>query len=581
VIELQYNQLAKDVQRICKETTDLMYSSRDSLVEEHAVKLEEFLHNLENDVKLTISFVGQYNAGKSTMIAGLTNASYCGRSYENHDGNEKLVETYQVGEKRIQIGAQIMTDRPTRYEYKDAIIIDTPGVHAGRSNHDQLTLDQISQSDLLVFAVPNELFNEPGGKLFQSLVQDKQRIGQVVLAVNKMSRESGSVENLKDSIQRVIEPYQLSDFYTCFIDAASYLESLQEDDPEEKVYLMGISNFFSLVESISALVLNNQFTSRLLTPLHRTNDLLDQCLVSVGADDPLSKDLAELLYRKGNILRQSLTGLRDANKSQLDSLKSEIILLGNGIADKLDGNHRQEVIEIEINKCEVEIERLISQCMQNIEETIQNKIKEIESSLGELKESTLGQHVMNRLMQLELDTPGISRGIPGEDQNSPVLELLKKDGPNMIKQFGNFAANVPKETVYKTVKLFGGKFKPWGATKATKLVNKLGGVLIGVSAVLVVIFAVAEDEKEKKYERQLRSARVDMREEFRRIACEIVGEFGKNLKEVEKLFIDDLDDVNQKQDELRSNKNAKAEIVQNLQSQYKKINRLILDISRV
>lgn len=117
---------------------------------------------------------------------------------------------------------------------QDVVLLDTPGIYAGKTDHDEITLDRISKSDLLVFVIPNELFNPQGGAFFSKVANEMQRVGQILLVINKMSRESGSKEELSKNILQVIQPYHLNDFYTCFIDADSYLKARNETDKEEK-----------------------------------------------------------------------------------------------------------------------------------------------------------------------------------------------------------------------------------------------------------------------------------------------------------------------------------------------------------
>lgn len=84
------------------------------------------------------------------------------------------------------------------------------------------------------------------GSIFRKLTHDMQRSGQIILVINKMSREAGTPKTLEKSILEVIDPYHPKDFYTSFIDANCYLEAqLEEDDEEEKEYLEKKSNFSS------------------------------------------------------------------------------------------------------------------------------------------------------------------------------------------------------------------------------------------------------------------------------------------------------------------------------------------------
>lgn len=73
------------------------------------------------------------------------------------------------------------------------------------------------------------------GSIFRKLTHDMQRSGQIILVINKMSREAGTPKTLEKSILEVIDPYHPKDFYTSFMNANCYLEAqLEEDDEEEK-----------------------------------------------------------------------------------------------------------------------------------------------------------------------------------------------------------------------------------------------------------------------------------------------------------------------------------------------------------
>ena len=76
---------------------------------------------------LSVAFIGQYNAGKSTTISALT---------ERDD---------------IAIDADIATSETTEYDWNGIKLIDTPGLWTERKKHDQITYDALRQADLLIF----------------------------------------------------------------------------------------------------------------------------------------------------------------------------------------------------------------------------------------------------------------------------------------------------------------------------------------------------------------------------------------------------------------------------------------------
>ena len=160
--------------------------------------------------KLNIAFVGQYSSGKSSLIKGLT------------------------GLDDIPIGSGVTTDQVTKYDYKDLVVWDTPGILAGeREQHDEASFAAMDQADLLFYVVTNELFDDVVGAAFRDLCFTKGREKEILLVVNKSQRDSGTVETKLNGIAEVLEPRIPEDFPIVFVDAESYFESLKEEDEED------------------------------------------------------------------------------------------------------------------------------------------------------------------------------------------------------------------------------------------------------------------------------------------------------------------------------------------------------------
>ncbi|MHC5719116.1 MAG: GTPase, partial [Nostoc sp.] len=82
-------------------------------------KLHQELKQYYEQGFLTVAFVGQYSAGKSTMMSALT------------------------GRRDIHIGADITTDKTTSYDWNGIQLIDTPGLFTDRKDHDEITYEAI------------------------------------------------------------------------------------------------------------------------------------------------------------------------------------------------------------------------------------------------------------------------------------------------------------------------------------------------------------------------------------------------------------------------------------------------------
>ena len=139
--------------------------------------------------KFQIVFVGQYSAGKSSIIKAMT------------------------GREDIKIGPGITTEYVHKYDWSDIEIVDTPGIHTEkRPDHDDLSYAAITSADMLVYVVTNELFDANLAEHFRKLAIDRDKAGEMLLVINKMTRTSkGNTPEqqwvIRKDIQKVIEPY--------------------------------------------------------------------------------------------------------------------------------------------------------------------------------------------------------------------------------------------------------------------------------------------------------------------------------------------------------------------------------------
>jgi GTPase Era involved in 16S rRNA processing len=344
--KFQFKEKAQKVNNLCQETIKTLESYEDDKIKALLIDFQKFFKDYQLQTKLTIAFIGQYNAGKSTLIKALT------------------------GDPTVKISADVCTDSITEYAWHDVLLIDTPGIYAGKTEHDEITLDRISRCDLLVFMVSNELFNPQGGEFFKK-VCEMQRVGQMLLVVNKMSRADELPQDLIKSILEVIEPYHPNDFYTCFIDANSYLDSQLEQDQQEKEFLIEDSNFDDFLSSIEKLINRNKLSAKLATPLHRAIDTLDQARNLLSTEDPTTRNLLELLRRKVLKFKASQTKFQNNYQAILNDLEHEIIMLGDAVASKVDGEHTEDDVNSEIRKAEQQIEILSSSTTQRQQFQIQ------------------------------------------------------------------------------------------------------------------------------------------------------------------------------------------------------------------
>lgn len=541
--DLKFRQQGLKVEACVRETLELLSAVPDAEIKNLVSNFEHFWSEYQKQTQLTIALIGQYNAGKSTIIKALT------------------------GDPTVRISAEICTDKVTEYPWREVLLVDTPGIYAGRVDHDQITLDKISKSDLLIFVVPNELFNPQCGAFFKRVAEDMQRVGQMVLVINKMSRESGTQEILISTLLKVIEPYHPSDFYTCFIDADSYLQAHYEQEEEEKLFLIEESNFDNFLNSVQTLIEKNQLSVRLATPLHRVVDLLEQADNILSTGDKTTRDLLEILRRKAVILRASQTRARNIYRAELNQLEHEMIMMGERVASKIDGHHSEDEINSEITKSQQEIDLLSQQYIEKIQSNIKSELENLEAKLEELKDSTLGRIIARELVIDLGDKKKFNDQSFGDYGTANFLDM----GSEVLKGIGGFASKVSRDIVYKAGKSIGIKFKPFGAFKAAKFIRGLGPIIAGLGVFIDIALTAKQEQDEAKHEQKLRQARLDVRQEYREVAAEIKNEYEVKFEEALKFYDEEIWDVDLKRNQVTKNEKSQRDIVVKINKKLKEL----------
>ena len=124
-----------------RETEQILAMARQALSESHSPDIRDLVQRLPINVQageqpISLVFAGQYSSGKSTLLKALT------------------------GRDDIATGAGITTEETHSYEWEGVTVIDTPGIHTSlRPDHDATSYEAISNADLMVFVITNELFD--------------------------------------------------------------------------------------------------------------------------------------------------------------------------------------------------------------------------------------------------------------------------------------------------------------------------------------------------------------------------------------------------------------------------------------
>ncbi len=527
----QFNAAAigEQFQTTCNKFDNLLSKNQDEKL--LAIK-QQFHQNLETykkDGVLSVAFIGQYSAGKSTIISALT---------DNRD---------------IKIDADIATDKTTSYDWNGIKIIDTPGLFTDRQDHDAITYEAIDQSDLLVFCLTYMLFDSTTVENFKKLAYEKKYRWKMMLVINKMSDEAGEeaekIANYRQSLAEALKPYSLDEFSVCFIDAKDYCDGVDEEDD----FLCEISRFETFTQELNNFVSSRGSLPKYDTPVRMALSAVNEAQVSFTRNSGEDATYFEILNR----LSHKIARQRDRQKTQVNSITlqmaSEIAREGTMLARKVGSNEDFEQLN---QQAESNIQKYYEQAGQQIQTVVDQAAKNIQQDFAEVLEGDLVRHFIASFDQKQnisaqninddLDLANLKIQISnlkkiGEKVGVGIQQLATTGASNVTQQgFFYSATNVAGSNLHHAVygigKFLGFKFQPWGAVNLAKNIGNLAKCV--APALFVVGFAVdvADTIKQQEREQQMADVRRDITSQFQAIGKDLESQLKIQLNEYNNQF---------------------------------------------
>lgn len=385
------------------------------------------------DDKIKLVFAGQYSAGKSTIIKMLT-------------GNES-----------IATGAEITTQEAHSYEWNGLEITDTPGVHTTlRPDHDEISYEAIASADMLVFVVTNELFDSYIADHFRKLAIDKDKAGEMILVVNKMDRAAkGNTpeqqEIIREGLKEVLAPYTPDQLHLSFLDAQSYLDSLEErgSDPELADELLARSGYNEFVETLNSFVEEKSLSVKLTTELYMLDNILDKAIMDL---QPKSSDsdidaLEENLVQQRHLLMDTRKRIGQEISDIYANGSASIRDLGLDAATIYGNSYDQEDFEERFKRYEKQVEGIMGMCQQEADDTVRTRLAELGENLDDIDNTEFTQNLMVRLVDKYDSLPDNVKKVfvaasNIETTKEIVIDSLIKSG--LTAAFGDSADTVLK-----------------------------------------------------------------------------------------------------------------------------------------
>lgn len=477
---------------------------------------------------LNLVFVGQYSAGKSSLIKMLT------------------------GIEHIKIGAGITTDVVTQYQYKSLNIWDTPGILAGEyEQHDAKALEAISKADLLIYVITNELFDDIVGAAFRNLCFNQGRAKEMMIVINKFESDSADKETKISGITQVLEPKIPEDFPIIFTDAQSFFDALDEEDEQERQELLALSNAEGFINAIDDFVAQRGLYARLTTPLQQLQIKLESKIDELTISDPLQKGLVSLLSQNKRIFQANKRDLTKKVEANLDKLNGQIIEQGNRLADAFGGEQEEEFEKVQ-DSSTYECERLINSALEELHVTVNECLSDLEAELVELANSPASLKITEALEAVNnfnLETEQGKIGRISKDDPSKLNSALSQSMTKSAEKGFSFLAksavgdaskaglkSVSGSTLHNAIKEIGGflgyKFKAWEAVKIAEKIGKSAKFLGPAMAILGVGMQIYDDYQQYERAKEILKIKRDIRKSFKEYSDAVYKSIDAQLDEL-------------------------------------------------
>ena len=515
---------------------------------------------------ISIVFVGQYSAGKSTIIKALT------------------------GIKDIETGEGIKTLETHSYDWNGIEVVDTPGINTTiRPDHDEISYKAIARADMLVYVVTEELFDDFVGQNFRRILLEKDKAAEMILVVNKMADIGNTEENrlikLKD-MEKVTTPYLPSDLRTVFVDAESYIDSLSEEDPDIATELKERSNYDQLVETLNEFVADKGISSRLTTVLYKLFDILQGAIPhfqsSTGDDDVDAVE--EHMLRERHIISQTSWRIESAVKAIYESAASEIRDKGRSVANDIYDCTDESAAEAMLEKAYSDVNEISSRCEKDVVAKIEELATDCQTQLDEFYNSDFsntlrfrldkrkdgGNAFINQILKTDWIAQGSSKIIANTTGANAAANGLKA-----------FSGSNAHEWVLNIGHYFGHSFKPWEAVKWVKKINIAGKALGVFGVVFSWGMQAKEDIDEDKRNREIRANREKLRAGFNDAANGLVIHYNNAMNDLlNENYRKRIGEIDNKVLDIRALRKNKSDACNLLEATQNECRQLISDIHR-
>lgn len=503
--------------------------------EDLAKRLKDELDKDSERTDLRLAFVGQYSAGKSTIISALT------------------------GNKDIKIDANVATDSVSEYRWNNIILMDTPGILAGKVEaHDERTKEALSQCDLIFYVLTSQLFDDVVFNNFVDLAFNQHFANKMFIVVNKMGMEAGDYDLLVDTYQNSLRStfeergYNLSQFPIAFIDANDYITGEEEHDDE----FVQLSHFEQFIDMLNLFVQDKGVIKKRFDTPVRNLQVYTKEIEATNIDPAMGTFYRQFCEKLNNSQRDTKRDVQGELYSFVNNAMGQVINLSHSI-----GHIPQAEWEAQQHLLDTELTNLINTTSNEIEAKINLNY---ETLLNEVEEFSKKDAVIayNNQLEIKSQSPNLSieekKGIAFQQK---TMELLKNGGEWVtklapgVKEIGSGISSASGSALHKGVysvgKFFGHNFKPWQAVRWSSNIAKFAKFGIPVVTTGFDIWMQMRDARaEDRRLAEIKGAKSQFITNYQTEIDKIKRQFEHYLGEVLQNYIDKRNEINASIDEI-------------------------------
>lgn len=480
---------------------------------------------------LSLAFVGQHDAGKTSLINVLTGAD-------------------------LPVGAGVVTEFAEEIPWEGVRLIDTPGVQTGtREEHDARSQAAYREADLIVFVITTALLDNAGMLLLQELAGTQRKASQMILVVNKTSQDTVSPKALHEAVQRAIAPHDLP---IVLCDAQDHLRAATEDDEELRDELLADANVDGLSEALTQLASRSGVLGKLATPAQNGLSVCETAISLSGLAAEAAEASAADLRARAAGYESAASHLAEGGARILDQLHRKAVeladepcglILEGSKDDSPDGDADLGALLL---GADAELERLQQQAVEELGDLVSNVQERLEadqvavSKDGEIARLTVGA-------SHSLDVAPLSSRKWQSWIEESSRDILQEAAREVMKRPLRLpTGSSPGEDLHRLVHqvkkaVQGSAIKPWSVVNSAKKIEGIAKIINtaepgvrravgkGVDLALEEGFRRWNETKREARSSELRrsfeEAAGSVTEELRRAVDDLVGSLEKEANE--------------------------------------------------